>query len=150
MSSSWLYGTFASASSTFMCPGMRPATGWIAYLHLHAALLELIRERFDAVLRLRDGHAVPGNEDDLVGVREHDARRRRRSALRTCCGPPLRRRGLGSAGGTERAEEHVGERRFIALPISTVSSVPLAPTSAPQMISTLLPSTNPVIATASR
>jgi hypothetical protein len=24
-------GTFASASSTFMWPGMRPATGWIAY-----------------------------------------------------------------------------------------------------------------------
>ena len=24
------YGTFASASSTFMWPGMRPATGWIA------------------------------------------------------------------------------------------------------------------------
>ena len=24
------YGTPASASSTFMCPGMRPATGWIA------------------------------------------------------------------------------------------------------------------------
>src|SRR5215471_15193881 len=25
------YGTFASASSTFMWPGMRPATGWMAY-----------------------------------------------------------------------------------------------------------------------
>src|SRR5919198_1256193 len=25
------YGTFASARSTFMWPGMRPATGWIAY-----------------------------------------------------------------------------------------------------------------------
>ena len=24
------YGTDASASSTFMCPGSRPATGWIA------------------------------------------------------------------------------------------------------------------------
>ena len=24
------YGTFASASSTFMCPGIRPATGWMA------------------------------------------------------------------------------------------------------------------------
>ena len=23
-------GTFASASSTFICPGMRPATGWMA------------------------------------------------------------------------------------------------------------------------
>ena len=23
-------GTFASASRTFMCPGIRPATGWIA------------------------------------------------------------------------------------------------------------------------
>ena len=26
------YGTFASASRTFMCPGIRPATGWIAYV----------------------------------------------------------------------------------------------------------------------
>jgi len=25
------YGTLASANNTFMCPGMRPATGWIAY-----------------------------------------------------------------------------------------------------------------------
>ena len=25
------YGTLASASSTFMWPGMRPATGWMAY-----------------------------------------------------------------------------------------------------------------------
>ena len=24
------YGTLASASSTFMCPGIRPATGWMA------------------------------------------------------------------------------------------------------------------------
>src|SRR3546814_1042032 len=27
-------GTLASASSTFIWPGMRPATGWIAYLTL--------------------------------------------------------------------------------------------------------------------
>ncbi|KAF0962005.1 hypothetical protein MLGJGCBP_04874 [Rhodococcus sp. T7] len=26
------YSTSASARSTFMCPGIRPATGWIAYL----------------------------------------------------------------------------------------------------------------------
>ena len=25
-----VYGISASASSTFMCPGIRPATGWIA------------------------------------------------------------------------------------------------------------------------
>ncbi|MCY1445621.1 hypothetical protein D9M71_621460 [compost metagenome] len=31
ISNTWSYGTSASASSTFMCPGMRPATGWIAY-----------------------------------------------------------------------------------------------------------------------
>jgi hypothetical protein len=30
ISTSASYGTSASASSTFMCPGMRPATGWIA------------------------------------------------------------------------------------------------------------------------
>src|SRR5665213_2112262 len=38
--------------------------------------------------------------------------------------------------------------RFIALPISTVSSVPEAPTSAPATIRTLLPSTKPVDAAA--
>ena len=31
ISNTWSYGTSASASSTFMWPGMRPATGWIAY-----------------------------------------------------------------------------------------------------------------------
>ncbi len=31
ISKTWSYGTSASASSTFMWPGMRPATGWIAY-----------------------------------------------------------------------------------------------------------------------
>ena len=30
ISSTMSYGTFASASSTFMWPGRRPATGWIA------------------------------------------------------------------------------------------------------------------------
>ena len=30
ISSTMSYGTFASASSTFMWPGMRPATGWMA------------------------------------------------------------------------------------------------------------------------
>ena len=39
--------------------------------------------------------------------------------------------------------------RFIALPISSVSSVPDAPTSAPEMIRTLLSSTKPVSAAAS-
>jgi len=39
--------------------------------------------------------------------------------------------------------------RFIAFPISSVSSVPDAPTSAPEMIKTLLLSTKPVDAAAS-
>jgi len=38
--------------------------------------------------------------------------------------------------------------RFIAFPISTVSSVPEAPTNAPLMMSTLLPNTKPVEAAA--
>src|SRR5438034_5405415 len=32
ISTSAVYGMFASASSTFMWPGIRPATGWIANL----------------------------------------------------------------------------------------------------------------------
>ena len=38
------YGTFASASSTFMWPGIRPATGWMPYEHLDAALAEQVDE----------------------------------------------------------------------------------------------------------
>ena len=41
-----------------MCPGMRPATGWIAYFTSTPRLLEHVGELAHRVLRLRDGHAV--------------------------------------------------------------------------------------------
>ena len=57
-----------------MWPGMRPATGWMANLHVHAALGQRVVEFADLVLGLGDGHAVAGNDDDLAGRRE-DGRR---------------------------------------------------------------------------
>ena len=58
ISLSWGYGTLASASSTFMWPGIRPATGWIAYFTSTPARLEELGELADLVLGLGDGEAV--------------------------------------------------------------------------------------------
>ena len=41
-----------------MWPGMRPATGWIAYVDLDAALLEQLGQLAHRVLGLGDGEAV--------------------------------------------------------------------------------------------
>ena len=97
----------ASASSTFMWPGMRPATGMDGELHRDAALLELIVQLAHAVLRLRHRHAVAGNDDDELRLLQ-DLRRAFgglalvRLLLAACALP-----GLHLA---ERAEQHVGER----------------------------------------
>ena len=53
-----------------MCPGMRPATGWMAYLHLDALLLEQLGQLAHVVLRLRHRHPVAGDDDDLAGEGE--------------------------------------------------------------------------------
>ena len=66
MSRSCGYGTFASASSTFMWPGMRPATGWIAYFTSTPRALEQVGQLADRVLGLRDGQPVAGHDHDLV------------------------------------------------------------------------------------
>ena len=79
-------------------------------LDLDALLLELVGEFADAVLRLRDGHAVAGHDDHLVRVREH---RRDVVDARGADGPACRRRGTPpapAATDAERAEEHVGDR----------------------------------------
>ncbi len=58
----------ASASSTFMWPGRRPATGWMAkrtFLPLRAQLAGQLATR---LLRLRHRHAVAGDDDDAVGL----------------------------------------------------------------------------------
>ena len=89
-----------------MWPGMRPATGWIANLHVDAALGQLIVELAHLVLRLRHRHAVAGHDDDAIGVGQE-------------LGDVLRRRALGGLRFArrgrrlhlaERAEQHVRER----------------------------------------
>ena len=51
-----------------MCPGMRPATGWIANFTSAAALLEQVGELPDLVLRLRRRHPVAGHHDHEPGA----------------------------------------------------------------------------------
>ncbi|CAM5263295.1 hypothetical protein SVIOM74S_03384 [Streptomyces violarus] len=62
------YGTFASASSTFMCPGSQAGDGVDAEAHLDAPLAQLARQLGDRVLGLGDGHAVAGRDDHRGGV----------------------------------------------------------------------------------
>ena len=72
ISKTWSYGTSASASSTFMWPGMRPATGWIAYLTVTPFSVSLARQLLDRVLGARDRQAVARHDDHRLGVAEHE------------------------------------------------------------------------------
>ena len=47
-----------------MCPGSRPATGWMPNRTSTPRLAQLGGELGDGVLRLRDRHAVAGRDDD--------------------------------------------------------------------------------------
>jgi hypothetical protein len=129
------YGTPASASSTFMWPGMRPATGWIANFTLTPRFDQLLRQLPDLVLRLRDRHAVAGHDHHAFGVGHHrrDVARLDRLSAR----PDLLR--LPPPPKLENSTLVI--ERFIALAIRRVSSVPAAPTIMPAMISAWLPST---------
>ena len=49
-----------------MWPGMRPATGWMAYFDLDAFLLQRVGHLAQRVLRLRHRHAVARHDDDLA------------------------------------------------------------------------------------
>ena len=53
-----------------MWPGMRPATGWIAYLTSTPFSSSSSASCADVVLRLRDRHPVAGHDDDLARERE--------------------------------------------------------------------------------
>ncbi len=82
-----------------MCPGIRPATGWIAYVTLTPPLLEELGELAHAVLRLGDRQAVAWDDDHVLGVGELDrdvvgADRADRAARAAGAGGrrPLRRR----------------------------------------------------------
>jgi len=78
-------------------------------LHFDAFFLELVGQFADAVLRLRDGHAVAGHDDYLARVREHrrdvvDRRFAHDAACRGACRPTRR----GRFHRPECTEEHVG------------------------------------------
>jgi len=50
---------------------MRPGDRMDRVLDLDAAFFEQVGKVADRVLRLRDGHAVARDDDDLIRVREH-------------------------------------------------------------------------------
>ena len=115
-----------------MCPGMRPATGWIAYVTSTPLLLEQVGELAHVVLRLRDGQAVAGHEDDLVRVGEHHGDvLGGRGAHRAAVGPRGGRGRRLASTWPNAPKRTFAIERFIARPIIIVSSVPEAPTSMP-------------------
>ena len=79
-------------------------------LDVDALRLEQLGELAHVVLRLRDGHAVAGDDDDLAGERRA-ARRRPRGSSRARC---ARRRARAAPAPRlhlpERAEQHVRDR----------------------------------------
>ncbi len=78
----------ASASSTFMWPGMRPATGWMANFTVMPALLELVVQLAHLVLGLGHRHAVAGDDDDQARLFEDLRRAFEASPTCTaCCSP---------------------------------------------------------------
>ena len=68
--------------------------------------------------------------------------------LRICCGPPLAVAISVPPAAPNAPKSTLVSGRFIARLIATVRIVPLAPTSAPQMISSVESISKPVIATA--
>ena len=114
ISKTWSYGTSASASSTFMWPGMRPATGWIAYLTVTPLCGELVGQLLDRVLRARDREAVAGHDDHRLGVAEDERRVVGAAALdRPLLG--LRRPPAAPASPPKPPRMTLKNERFIAL-----------------------------------
>ncbi len=89
-----------------MCPGIRPATGWIAYLTSTPRSSSSVRELAHVVLCLRDGHSVSGDDDHLAreGELHCDVLGGRRAHRPSVVGACLARACLHLA---ERAEEDV-------------------------------------------
>ena len=117
---------------------MRPATGWMAYETSTPRASSSSASSRTRVLRLRDGEAVAGHDDDLLRVGELDrgvveAERRAPmppgpAASATVPSPPPKPPTM-----MFRIE------RFMASAMSLVRMAPEAPTRAPAMISTGLP-----------
>ena len=127
-----------------MWPGMRPATGMNAELHVNAAFGQGVVEFADFVLRLRHGHAIAGNDDNFA----RDGKNRRRlfgcgAANRPCF--LAASRPLVCSWPNPPNSTFVNER-FMALDMLTERIKPEAPSSAPATISSLLSSTKPIAA----
>ncbi len=130
-----------------MWPGMRPATGWMAYLTSMPRLREQLGQLADAVLRLGDRHAVAGDDDDRAGAVEQ---------ARQLLGVMLRTVPLASAAGPPRPPSTLPKapkstfiaERFMARHISSESRKPEVPSSEPVMIWILFMSTKPMAASA--
>ena len=91
-------GHLGLGSSTFMCPGMRPATGWMPKRTLTPFSRSMLGDLEHRVLRLRDGHAVAGHDDDVLRLAQHLGglggadRRHLAGRLRRAAGSGRRRR----------------------------------------------------------
>ena len=126
-----------------MCPGIRPATGWIAS-HIDAALFEEIRQlahvgAAPARLPSRSPETTTtlrANESCTATSSAVVARTVRPSSARAC--PTPRTPWPNAPKSTLEMD------RFIAFAISSVSKVPEAPTSIPATMSTVESSTKPV------
>src|SRR5262249_43918274 len=121
--------------------------------HVDAARLEHVGEGAHVVLRLRDGHTVPGDDHDLVRVREHhgDVVGGRGTNRAVCRGGPRSPPCVAAppaATWPNAPKSTLPIARFMARLIIIVSSVPDAPTSIPLTMSTLFDSSNPVAAAA--
>ena len=100
---------------------MRPATGWIAYVHLDALRLEQVGERAHVVLRLRDREPVAGDEDDLVRVGEHHGDVLGARAAHGAAAARRRPRPPARVTWPNAPKRTFVIERFIARPISSVS-----------------------------
>ena len=129
-----------------MCPGIRPATGWIAYLTSTPAGLEELGQLAHGVLRLGHGETVARDDDDGLRVGQLD-----RDVVRADLADRAARPG-GRAGRLSPPPKPptmmFRTDRFMASAMSLVRIAPEAPTRAPAMMSTGLPRTNPAMAAA--
>jgi len=111
------------------CARHAAGDGWIAYFTRRHASQQIL-EFANRVLRLRDRHSVPRHDDHLAGVRQQ------RCGIFAVTNGPRRRFPLAAAldDCTEpnAPKSTLVTERFIAFPISSVSSVPDAPTRRPR------------------
>ena len=130
-----------------MWPGIRPATGWIAYSTSTPFFSSWSASSRTACWACATAIPYPGTITTFCAY-EHDRDVLARSPSGRC--PRSRPSRPAPACTCPKAPKStLPIERFIARPISIVSSVPDAPTSAPLTISTFEPSSNPVAAAAS-